>query len=141
MAGPSPKELRERVINAYHDGEGSQRELAARFAIQRSTLERWLRLEAETGALDPRPMGGARHPRKVDAAGEAFLRQILADVPDSTIAELVLVYEAEFGVTMDDRTMGRALARMGYTKKKGRSGRRKPTGPMSSPREKPSNAR
>jgi transposase len=50
------------------------------------------------------------------------LRQVLADVPDSTIGELVLAYEAEFGKKMDDRTMGRALARMGYTKKKGRNG-------------------
>ena len=123
MAGPSPKELRERVITAYHNGEGSQRELAARFCIERSTLEKWLKLEAETGALDPRPMGGARHPRKVDAEGESFVRQVLADVPDSTIPELVAAYEAEFGRTMDNRTMGRALSRMGYTKKKGSGGR------------------
>jgi transposase len=122
MAGPLPEELRTRVIAAYHNGEGSQRELARRFGLQRTTVCEWLQLERETGSLAARPRGGARHERKVDASGEAFLRQVLADVPDSTIGELVLAYEAEFGKKMDDRTMGRALARMGYTKKKGRNG-------------------
>lgn len=129
MAGPSPQELRQRVIAAYHNGEGSQRELAARFCLQKTTVYEWLRLERETGSVAARPMGGARHQRKVDGEGEAFLRQVLLDVPDSTIAELVSAYDGEFGVKMDERTLGRALARMGYTKKKGRSGRPRWSGP------------
>jgi transposase len=141
MPRPCSEELRARVVSAYHNGEGTQRELAVRFCVDRSSVMRWLKLKQETGALQARPRGGARHERKVSAEGEAFLREVLSDVPDSTIAELVVAYEGEFGVKMDDRTMGRALARMGYTKKKGRSGRRKRTDPTSKRNEKRSSAK
>ncbi len=133
MPGPLPTALRKRVVTAYHNKEGSHRALAERFCVNRSSVQRWLELERETRALSARPMGGARHARKVGAEGEAFLREVLAEVPDSTLPELAEAYEVRFGVTMDSRTMGRSLARMGMTKKKGRGERRGRSTPTWSP--------
>lgn len=114
-----PVELRERVVAAYDDGEGTYDEIAERFKIGRATVDRWLNLSRRTGSLEPRPMGGARHERKVQEKGEAYVRELLALMPDSTQRELVEAYEDEFKVKMHRSTMGRRVARMGFTRKRG----------------------
>lgn len=119
MPGPYPKALRERVVNAYNNGEGTYEELAERFQIGRATVDNWLKLARRTGSVAPRPMGGARHPRKVDEAGEELVRELLGVMPDSTLGELARAMKEERGVDVHVTTMGRCLARMGYTKKKG----------------------
>ncbi len=129
MPGPHPVELRERVVEAFDNGEGTHDELAARFAVGRSCVHRWVALARTTGSVQARPMGGARHERKVNEQGEELLRELLDVAPDTTIAELLTSYETEFGVRMDPRTMGRSVARIGYTRKRGLSGHRRPTGP------------
>lgn len=120
MPGPLPRELRERVVAAYNNGAGTYKELAEQFKVGSATAERWVARERKTGSLEPDAMGGARHPRKVDAAGEELVRELLSVLPDSTLDELVETYEHHFGVSMHRATMGRALARMGFTRKRGR---------------------
>lgn len=120
MPRPYPQALRERVRIAHQETGATEEELAERFLIGHATVGRWLSLDRRTGSVAPLPMGGARHPRKVDAAGETFLRELLDLLPDSTLGELCRAYEDHCGVRMDERTMGRSLARMNLTKKKGR---------------------
>ena len=119
MAGPLPKELRERVIAAWDNGEGTYEELAERFAVGRASVDRWIGLSRRTGSVEPLPMGGARHERKLDAAGEAYVAELLDLMPDSTLGELARAVEERFGVRMHERTMGRSVARMGLTRKRG----------------------
>lgn len=123
MPGAYPVELRERVIAAYDDGEGTYEELAERFKVGRATVNRWLGLARRTGSVEAKPMGGARHERKVQGKGEEFVQELLAVMPDSTQRELAEAYADEFGVKMHRSTMGRSVARMGYTRKRGPSGR------------------
>lgn len=119
MPGAYPVELRERVVAAYDDGEGTYEELAERFKVGRATVDRWISRARHTGSVAPKPMGGARHERKVQGEGEEFVRELLEQMPDSTRAELIDAYAEEFGVTMDETTMGRSVARMGFTRKRG----------------------
>jgi hypothetical protein len=49
--------------------------------------------------------------------GEKFLGELLLVVPDSTLPELVNHYESAYGVRVSDDTMGRALHRMGFSRK------------------------
>ena len=127
MPGAYPLELRQRVVDAYNDGEGTYEELAERFKVGRATVDRWLNRERSTGSVQPFKPGG-KQKRSVDEAGEQFLRDTLEALPDSTLVELVEAYEEEFGVTMNPRTMGRTLARMGFSRKRGAFGRRKRSG-------------
>lgn len=120
MPAPYPKALRERVVTAYDNGEGTYEELAERFQIGRATVDNWLKLAHRTGSVEPRPMGGARHPRKVDEAGEEVVRELLEVMPDSTLGELASAFKEERGIEMHVTTMGRSVARMGFTKKKRR---------------------
>jgi hypothetical protein len=55
----------------------------------------------------------------VDDAGENFVRELLELMPDSTQPELVAAYEDVFKVRMHRSTMGRSVARMGFTRKWG----------------------
>lgn len=132
MPGAYPLELRERVIEAHDNGEGTYEELAERFKVGRATVNRWLSRVRWTGSVDSKPMGGARHPRKVDETGEHLIRELLEVLPDSTLGELVTAYETEFGIRMHERTMGRSVNRMGFTRKRGPSDQRARTALTSS---------
>jgi transposase len=116
---PYPRELRERVVAAYKNGAGTYEQIAKQFSVGRATVDRWLGRERTTGSVEARSTGGARHPRKVDEEGEKLVRELIELMPDSTLAELSVSYEEEFGVKMHERTMGRSVARMGLTRKRG----------------------
>ena len=118
MPGPHPLALRERVVEAYENGEGTILELARRFKVGEASVNRWLSRKRKTGSVEPSAMGGARRPRIIQDEGEKFLEQVLQDVPDSTLAELTLAYQEEFGVSVSAETVRKALKNMGYTKKK-----------------------
>jgi hypothetical protein len=84
-------------------------------------------------------MGGSRSSR-FDEAGLAFITDVLAAVPDSMCRELVSAYEEEFGITVGLSTMNDRVRKMGYTRKRGLSGRQLRSGPTSSSAEKRSKA-
>jgi len=134
---PHPMELRDRVVSAYHDGEGTYVELAERFKIGEATVKRWVWRKARTGTLKPAAMGGSRG-SVFDDAGLAFIADVLEAVPDSTCRELVSAYEEEFGVTVGLSTMNDRVRTMGYTRKRGPSGRQLRSGPTSSSAAPPS---
>lgn len=121
MAKPYPIELRERVIAAYENGEGSFRELGERFLVGEATVNRWVSRKRRTGTVAASAMGGRRRAFAVDAKGEAFIEWVLAEVPDSSAVELVAAYQEEFGVSVSQSSMKRTLHRLGYTRKRGRS--------------------
>jgi transposase len=60
VPGPHPRALRERVIEAYNNGEGTYDELAGRFSVGRASVDSWIGLAKRTGSVEPKPMGGAR---------------------------------------------------------------------------------
>lgn len=131
MPRPYPIELRLRVVDAYNNGEGTLAELAERFKVGEASVNRWVSRERRTGNVAPSPMGGARR-TVFDEAGETFIAQVLADVPDTTGVELVAAYAEEFGVTVGVSTMNEKLRRMGYTVKRGSSARQLRNEPTSS---------
>ena len=127
-------ELRERVVAAYHDGEGTFPELAERFRIGEATVNCWVSLERRTGSVNPRPRTSGGHNRLIFEEGEQFIARVFEDVPDTTIAELVEAYEGEFGVRVGRSTMQRKVQELGFTRKRGSSVRQLPNVRMSSKR-------
>ena len=110
-------DLRRRAVAAYQRGDGSLDAVAARFAVGRASLVRWLALQRETGRLTPRSRTGGT-PFAVTEAGQALLREWLADDP-STAQHVLAARLAEAGhPEVCQQTIGRTLARMGMTLKK-----------------------
>ena len=59
MGRPYSQDLRERVVAAFRSGL-VRAEVAARFRISRSSVQRWVRLDRQTGSVAAKPMGGKR---------------------------------------------------------------------------------
>ncbi len=137
MAAPHPPALRQRVVAAYTRGEGSYAEIGGRFNVGEATVFRWVDRSRKTGSLAPRPMGGARHAYKVDAAGEQFIRETFEALPDTTLPELSEAYEEVFDIYVSPQTLSDTVRRMGYTKKRGSSDPGRPSERMWSPPETP----
>lgn len=121
MPAPYPKELRERVVNAWREGGSTQREIAQRFMLGEQTIVRWLGRLRATGSVTPDSMGGARRPYVVDEAGAKLIREILDCVPDTTLPELCEAYVESRGVKVSPQTMSDTVRRLGYTQKRGSS--------------------
>lgn len=119
MTRPLPIELRERVVKAYTSGEGTYREIAARFMIGEATVSRLLARYRRTGALDPDPMGGARHIHKVHEDALKYVKMLLDDDATWTRDELREELHDAFGIEVSVATVGRAIKRLGYSRKRG----------------------
>jgi transposase len=112
-------DLRERIVRAAE--AGAPVVVVARiFGVGRATVERYLR-RARAGALAPRSSPG--RPARIGPAAWPALRAQLAAAPDATLAEHCDRWAAEQGARVSVATMQRAIARLGWTRKKSRSGR------------------
>ena len=78
---PLSNDLRERILAAVDNCEGSRRQIAARFCVNVSTITRLLQLRHQTGSLDPRPHGGGKPPT-LDHDGLERLRTVVRERAD-----------------------------------------------------------
>ena len=126
MAEPYDLALRERAVAAYHAGEGGYHDLASLFRIGWRTLQRWVAKERATGSVAPDPKrGGWQSPIAMDR-----LKRLVAEAPDSTLAELCWAYNRRVGRAQRSTptSLGRALHRAGYVLKKNGRGQANATG-------------
>ncbi len=83
---PISNDLRRRIIEAIQENEQSQPEIAERFAVALSTLEKlWHRFRL-TGRFEALPHKGGR--TRLLEADEELIRSAVAASPDITLAEL-----------------------------------------------------
>ena len=114
---PYSLDLRQRVLDAWQRGEGSQRQLAARFSVHLTFVRNLLRLYRQSGSLQPRPHGGGRR-ALADAPVLERLARMVAQRPDDTLDEPRERRAAQGGPAMSRATLARALQRLKLTVKK-----------------------
>lgn len=110
---PYSPDLRQRILDAVHRGEGSLRELADFFSVHLSTLVRLLRRYRDTGSIQPKPHAGGRTPC-LDEHATGRLLGLVRQRPDATLAEL----RDRLGVPCSLMTIARALRRAQVSRKK-----------------------
>lgn len=110
---PLSMDLRERIVAAVDNREGTRRELAARFKVDASCITRLLQLRRATGSLEPRPHGGGKPPA-LDEDGLERLRALVRERPDATLEQL----RRQLGLDGSIMLVWRALKRLGITRKK-----------------------
>lgn len=115
---PLSLDLRQRIVQAYEDEEGSQAELARRFMVSESTVERLVRLKRETGSVEAKPHAGGTACRISEADRERLLADFEAE-PDLRQEDIAARLAAE-GRPVSQPTVSRALKRLGITFKKKR---------------------
>jgi putative transposase len=119
MAKAYPKELRQRAIKLYEEGNYSLRSLAKAVDLGVATLTRWISRYRKTGDLEAKARGG-NHPSKIDASGQEQLKALLKSESDLTLLELTNRYNARADVKVAPSSVSRALTRAGITRKKRR---------------------
>jgi transposase len=104
-----------RIVTAKRQG-ATVAKVAQRFGVGRATVERYLKLERETGAVQPKPIPG--RPRAIGPKQEAALDAQVAQHRDATLEEHCRLWAERGGTPVSRMTMARALARLDWPRKK-----------------------
>lgn len=118
MPTPLPIELRQRAVDSYKAGDGTQEEIAERFKVGVASLGRWLALEKETGSLAPKPASGNRTQQKLFEEHIQALIKWLELEPDLIMSELADKIKQDYQITIDPSQISRLLVQRGITRKK-----------------------
>jgi transposase len=129
-------DLRQKILNAYERGIGSQGQVAELFGVSRSFVEKRLRRVRTTGEVKPKPHAGGI-PTRVDAPARQHLQEWLREQPDLTLAELTQRLHQRRGIGIGLSRLCGILQELSLPRKKSRSMRRSGTAIESFRRAKP----
>lgn len=118
-------DLRERILHAYDEGEGTREQVARRFRVSLGLVKKLLAQRRRTGDIGPQHHRRGRKPL-ILAGHQRRLRALVSKQPDLTLAEL----RAAVKLRCTLPAVHYALARLGLTYKKRRgapAGRTAPT--------------
>lgn len=117
MAAAYSVDLRQRIVDAYHANEGSQRQLADRFKVSLSFVRNLLHRYRQTGAVKPKAHGGGAI-AKITGSDLLTIEQLIKQQPDAILSELCERFEQRRGTGVSVSTMYRAVRRLGISTKK-----------------------
>ena len=110
-------DLRQRVVYAYEQGDGSIAEIAEQFSVSTGFVKKMLRQWRSTGDLSPLPHGGGK-PRSLPDALRQKLRRKVRQHDDISLAELQRFLEEEEQTSVHLSTVSRTLKELGLPRKK-----------------------
>jgi transposase len=108
-------DLRERVVRAVRERGQTPTEAARALEVSVWTVKRYL-ARAGVGTLAPAPIPG--RDRKIGPGDEAALREQWRAAADARLADHCDTWAEGQGVRVSRATMGRALRRLGWSRKK-----------------------
>jgi transposase len=114
---PYSIDLRKKIIEVYKLEKISIRNLAKRFYVAKSFVQKLLKQEQNTGDISPKRQGG-NTPPKVQGADLVTLAEIIENNNDATLEELCELLEAQTGIKVSRSTMGRISQKLNYTVKR-----------------------
>ena len=121
---PYSQDLRERIIQTLEADAATQREVAERFCVSLSFVEKLWHRWRDSGSCAAKPHAGGK-PRALKDHAEVLRREV-AQHPDATLAELRERVAAQ-GPPVSPATICRELQRLHLPVKKSRSTRRSAT--------------
>jgi transposase len=107
-------DLRQRVLAALDRGM-SRQQVVVTFGISLATLKRWVALHRTHNDLTPKRAPGRGRMIKVEQ--HVALQTQLTAHPDATLERHAQLWNAAHGTTVSYRTLGRAITRLGWTRK------------------------
>lgn len=116
---PYSLDLRKKIVEAYENCEGSQRQLAKRFHVSLGFVQRLLNRYHNEGTIEPRARVNGFAPKL--AAYESQVRELVAENADDTLAELTEKLRQRLGFEFSPSTLHYYLKRLKLTRKKKRS--------------------
>lgn len=111
---PLSADLRERIVDAYEQGEGSQAVIGKRFAVSRSVVGKLVRQKRRTGSVECLLQYNGQNQQLLTAAQKKELEGHLKEHPEATVAER----QAALGLPGTAKTIWLACRRLGWRYKK-----------------------
>jgi transposase len=109
---PYSQDLRQRIVDTVTRGDGTIRQVAARFLVSIAFVTRLLQLYRSTGSVEPRPHGGG-NPAVLTPEDLQRLRELIGQQPDATLEEC----RTHLGASCSLMTISRALSQLGLPRK------------------------
>jgi transposase len=114
---PYSLDLRQRVVKAYEQDQGSIADIAEMFDVGQSFVKKMIRQWRSTGDLTPLPHGGGRAP-SLQHKQLRLLQSKVRQQPDVSLEELQTHLHAEAELLVSHATISRALSRLDLPRKK-----------------------
>ena len=114
---PYSVDLRQKIMDAHNQQEGSQRQLAKRFRVSLTFIENLLKRYRTDGTVEPRAHGGGRS-AKLSPEQESVLATLVEEDNDAILVELCERLEQRVGVRISRATMGRIVQKLKLTPEK-----------------------
>ena len=110
-------DLRQKILEVYLKDGISQRQIAKRFKVALSFIEKLLKQYRPTGNISPK-VRIQQTPLKLNEEQLNVLKEIVLAKNDATLAEIRKSLEEKTGILIGMSTVYRMLLRMGITLKK-----------------------
>ncbi len=117
------QDLRQKIINAFRNREGSYRELAKRFHVSLSFIQRLIGRYLDTGSIEPLPHRSGNS-AKIKSEHHPILKKLVEENNGATLEELCVKMEQKTQIKISRSGMYRTLAKLQITRKKNLSCRR-----------------
>lgn len=119
---PYSVNFRQKIIDVWEKERISIRELAKRFNVAKSFIQKLLKQYRETGDIRPRPQGGSP-PTKLNSEQLVILVEIIEANRDATLQELSNLLYEKTEIKVSRATLGRITKKLnqGLPKKRYRS--------------------
>ncbi len=110
------KDLREKIVSAYHNGIGTIVEVAEIFGITARTVSKYLALDRKSGDLTPGKSPG--RPAILTDRNLSIIKDIILATPSGTLFNYCDAFEKETGIVISKSSMGNACHILNLRRKK-----------------------
>ena len=114
---PYSIDIRTKIIEARNNANESIRQLAERFRVSYSFVNRLLRRYESTNSVEPLPHGGGKQPL-IDAEQLNIVKRFVEEDNDATLQELSDRLQQKTGIKVSIPTMCRLVQKLNLTRKK-----------------------
>jgi len=108
---PYSVDFRQKIIDVWEKERISIRELAKRFNVAKSFIQKLLKQYQETGDIRPRPQGGSP-PTKLNSEQLVILVEIIEANRDATLQELSNLLSEKTQIKVSRATLGRITKKL-----------------------------
>ncbi|PSB16188.1 transposase [Phormidesmis priestleyi ULC007] len=109
-------DLRQKVVDAYEQQEGSQRELAKRFKVSPNFVRLLLKQHQTEETIEPKPHTGGFDSKLANHLDR--VQQLVEQDNEATLEELCVQLEQQVKIRVSPSTLCRTLQQLNLTRKK-----------------------
>ena len=108
---PYSEDLRQKIISTYLEEQESVRQIARRFKVSKSFVQKLIKRYRETGIVAPKAHRGGNQP-KLNSQQINLVAELVEQNSNATLQELCNMLESQTGVKISRSTMSRIVQKL-----------------------------